>query len=117
MARTSRKGTVAGPGCVTVFITAPSLRAAEKIARGLVRAKLAACASVLRGLKSLFWWEGRIGKANEALIICKTMQSLVGKLTEFVCENHEYQVPEVIAIPIIGGNPDYLKWIKESTVE
>jgi periplasmic divalent cation tolerance protein len=102
---------------VMVLITTPSPESAEKISRGLLDEKLIACASTIQGMCSLFWWEGQIDKANELLIICKTRQSLVKRLTEFVCKRHEYKVPEIIAVPIVGGNPDYLEWVKESTVE
>jgi periplasmic divalent cation tolerance protein len=102
---------------VTVFITAPSLGAAEKLALGILQAKLAACASILPGVHSLFWWKGDIESADETLIICKTRMALSEQLTEFVKRNHEYDVPEVVVLPIIDGNPDYLEWLKESTVE
>lgn len=103
--------------CVVVFITTPSEESADKISRNLLDEKLAACASIIHGVRSLFWWEGKIDEANECLVICKTRQSLVERLTESVRKHHEYKVPEIIALPIIGGNWDYLKWIKESTVE
>ena len=103
--------------CVMVFITVPSTESAEAISRGLLDEKLAACASTIHGVRSLFRWEGKIDEANESLIICKTRQRLVERLTEFVRERHEYEVPEIIAVPIVGGNPDYLRWVEESTVE
>jgi periplasmic divalent cation tolerance protein len=102
---------------VTAFITAPSTDAARELAVGILQARLAACANVLPGVHSLFWWKGEIEHADETLIICKTRTALAKQLTEFVKHNHEYDVPEVVVLPIIDGNPDYLEWLKKSTVE
>ena len=114
--RAYKSGGISG-SFVVVFITAPSSASAEKISRGLLDAKLAACAGMIKGVRSLFWWEGKVNKANEVLIICKTRKSLIAELTKYVRRHHEYQIPEIIAVPIVGGNPDYLNWVKESTVE
>ncbi len=103
--------------CVAVIITAPSADAAEKLALGLLDEKLAACVNILPGVRSFFWWNGKVEQANECMMICKTTSGLSEKLVKYVRRNHEYEVPEVIVLPIIGGNRDYLKWIKESTVE
>ncbi|XWS21429.1 hypothetical protein CRYUN_Cryun30bG0054100 [Craigia yunnanensis] len=67
------------------------------------------------GLESVYLWEGKINTDPEELLIIKTRQSLLGALTEHVKANHEYDVPEVIALPITGGSPQYLEWLKNST--
>ena len=99
---------------LVVFITA-SNEEAERIAHILVRERKAACVNIVPGLHSKFWWQGEIDSAHEALLIVKTKASLLEGLIGLVKENHSYQVPEVIALPILGGNEDYLKWIDEVT--
>ena len=114
---TAYEGKGIGDGCVAVFVTTPSAESAEKLARGLVEKRLAACVSTVAGVRSMFWWKGKIDHADEFILICKTRSELSGRLTEYVRENHEYEVPEVVVLPIVGGNTDYLQWVKESTVE
>ncbi len=99
---------------VVVFITASSPEEAEKIGRALVEKKLAACANVIGNVRSVYWWEGRVEEAGEAMVVVKTR---VDKLNELIAEaknTHSYQVPEIIAVPIIHGLPEYLKWIDDS---
>ena len=98
---------------VVVFVTAPSIDEANAIASQLVNSKLVACANLLRGLKSTFWWQGQIDVADEVLLIMKTRASLLESVIEAVREAHSYDVPEIIALPIIGGSAEYLKWIDE----
>lgn len=101
-----------GRGYLVVFITAAT-EEAEKIADVLVSAKKAACVNIVPNVHSRFWWQGQIDSADEALLIVKTKASLLEELIELVKENHSYEVPEVIALPILGGNKDYLRWIDE----
>ncbi|KAL0909055.1 hypothetical protein M5K25_023577 [Dendrobium thyrsiflorum] len=71
--------------------------------------------SAVPGLQSVYWWDGKVQTDSEELLIIKTRESLLNSLTEHVKANHEYEVPEVIALPINGGNDKYLEWIKNST--
>ena len=100
---------------VVVLVTGPSTDEAERIGRALVEERLAACANLIPSISSAYWWKGKIEEATEALLILKTRQDLVDRLTTRVRALHRYTVPEVIALPILGGNPDYLKWIDDST--
>lgn len=100
---------------IVVFITASSAEEAARIGRTLVEERLAACSNVIPSVSSTYWWKGAIEDAAEALLIVKTRQDLIEPLTLRVRALHSYTVPEVIALPILGGNPDYLKWIDEST--
>ncbi len=100
--------------CCVVLITAPNAKEADKISREIVRGKLAACASCIPSVRSRYWWKGKIEECSETLLIVKTKKSLVNKLVMKVKSVHSYSVPEVIALPIGSGNPDYLRWIKES---
>jgi periplasmic divalent cation tolerance protein len=76
--------------------------------------KLAACVNIIDNIKSIFWWQGKIDKAKEVLLIIKTKKKLIDKLIKKVKSLHSYAVPEIIALPIIAGNKKYLEWIDES---
>jgi periplasmic divalent cation tolerance protein len=99
---------------IVVFITVPKKAEAERIARGLIQHKLAACVNMVRGIDSLFRWEGKVDRAREILLIAKTGKSKFGKLAAFVKSAHSYTVPEIIALPVVAGNKEYLAWIDES---
>ena len=99
---------------IVVFITAKDKDQASKIAERLVADKLIACANIVEGIKSVFWWEGKVDKSDETLLILKSKKNLFSKIVKAVKTLHSYDVPEVIALPIIAGNKDYLKWIDES---
>jgi len=99
--------------CVCL-ITAPEGEAAQKLARLIVEVKLAACVNLLPGVKSTYWWEGKIEEAGECLLIAKTDKLKVKALIKLVKANHPYSVPEVISLRIKEGNRDYLRWIAES---
>ncbi len=100
---------------IVVFVTASSEEEAQKIASGLLKERLVACANIIEQVKSHFWWQGKIDKANEALLILKTRKALFNKLVKKIKSLHSYEVPEIIALPIIAGNKHYLSWINEST--
>lgn len=99
---------------VVVLITTPQ-KDAERIARLLVEEKLAACVNIVEKVKSTYWWKGKIEEDTESLLIAKTLLSKMPRLIEHVKQAHPYTVPEIIALPIIAGNPDYLAWMEEST--
>jgi periplasmic divalent cation tolerance protein len=88
---------------------------ALRIGRALVEERLAACANVIDGLSSLYWWRGRLEEAGEALLVLKTRGELVPALIERTRQLHSYECPSVVALPIAAGNPDYLRWIAAET--
>ncbi|MCD6341432.1 MAG: divalent-cation tolerance protein CutA [Thaumarchaeota archaeon] len=98
---------------IVVLITASS-EESENIARRLLEERLAACVNIVRGIKSLFWWEGKIDEAQEALLIAKTRLDQMEKLIQAVKQIHSYSVPEIIALPIIARNMSYLTWISQN---
>ncbi|MCX5781185.1 MAG: divalent-cation tolerance protein CutA [Elusimicrobia bacterium] len=100
---------------IVIFITCANLKEAEKISKQLLEKKLTACANLVRGVSSRYWWKGKIQKSNEIMLIMKSRKRLFKKIISEVKKNHSYEVPEIIALPIIAGNPEYLEWIKEST--
>ena len=75
---------------------------------------MGACVNVVKDISSLYWWKGNIEKDGESLLVVKTSLEKLPQLTEEVKKVHPYTVPEIIALPIIGGNEDYLNWIDES---
>ena len=99
---------------IVILITTKDTKEAEKISRALVKQKLIACANIVKGIKSFFWWEGKVERANEVLLILKTKQSFFKKIVKTVKALHSYSVPEVIALPIVRGHKDYLRWIDAS---
>ena len=98
-----------------VYVTAGSADEAEKIATALVEERLAACANILGPITSIFRWEGALQHQNEVALLLKSQPHLTKKLTERVTQLHTYDCPCVIALPITGGNPEFLKWIAEET--
>ena len=102
-------------GAVFVYITAADREAALGLGRALVEERLAACANVIGGMESVYWWEGKLEQSREAVLILKTRAGLVEALTERVRALHAYDCPCVVALPIVGGNPDYLAWIAAET--
>lgn len=99
---------------VVVFVTAKDMREAKKIADTLVEKKLIACANIIKGIESVFWWEGKVDRSKEVLLIMKTKRSVLARVVKAVKACHSYSVPEVIALPIIAGNRGYLRWIDAS---
>ena len=101
-------------GYVVVLVTASNKKEAQKIAAGLIGAKLAACVNIIAKIDSLFFWEGKIDKAQEYLLIIKSKQAKLPKIIKLVKSLHSYKVPEIIALAIIAGSESYLRWIDES---
>ncbi len=98
-----------------VLVTVSSVSEGERIANRLVELRLAACVNVVPNLRSFFWWEGKLTEEGEALLLIKTRRGLIDRVVERVKRLHSYQLPEVIALPIIGGSEDYLNWLEEET--
>jgi len=99
---------------IVILITSDSIEEADHVARVLLEKKRVACVNIVRGIDSYFWWEGKLDSARENLLIAKTKASLLPEILEVVRKVHAYEVPEVIALPIIGGNQDYLEWIEQN---
>lgn len=97
-------------------ITSVAERAkAEELARSLVERRLAACAQVLGPIESTYWWKGSIERAEEWLVLAKSRRKLYKRIEEAILSQHPYSVPEVLAVPIIGGHRAYLEWLKYET--
>jgi periplasmic divalent cation tolerance protein len=106
---------MASPQAIVVLITAASQEEARRLADALLAKRQAACVSILPHVDSFFWWQGAREKAEENLLIVKTVSNLLPLLIKTVKSIHSYEVPEVIALPVIGGNQDYLDWVARET--
>jgi periplasmic divalent cation tolerance protein len=100
-----------GTDKIVVLITTSSEEEAHKIAELLVNGRKAACVNIVPRVDSLFWWKGKLDSARESLLLVKTKASLLPAIISLVKEIHSYEVPEIIALPIIAGSEDYLKWL------
>ena len=101
---------------VTVLCSAPSAEVAEAIARGLVEARLAACVQIVPGLVSIYRWKGAVERDAEVLLVAKTRRDLFPALEARVRALHPYEVPEIVALPIVDGSAPYLAWLSAETV-
>ena len=96
---------------VVVLMTAGSQEEAERIANALVKEMLAACVNVLPGVTSVYRWEGHVQRDQEWLLLAKTTNEVLDDLVRRVQALHSYDLPEVVALPVVGGNQAYLRWI------
>ena len=99
---------------VLVLVTAPDLKVARRLVKAVLQARLAACANLLPKIESHYWWEGRLEKSREILIIFKTTTERMAALEKLVVDRHPYDTPEVLALPIARGNERYLNWLANS---
>ncbi len=100
---------------IVVFITSSNIEEANKISSELVEKKIVACVNVVPSVKSVFRWQGKVCNEDEVLLVAKTRLSAFGQLKSKVQELHSYDVPEIIAMPIIAGSEDYLEWLGSET--
>ncbi len=100
---------------VVVFVTAANKKEARKISSVLLNKRIVACTNTIDKIESLFWWKSKLERSKETLLIAKTKRSLLKKLITTVKKLHSYEVPEIIALPILEGYKPYLEWIKKET--
>lgn len=99
---------------VVVLITVGSLEEADKIAQALVERMLAACVNIVPSITSVYRWQDEVQRDTEALLIVKSRRDVFGRLRRCVKELHSYETPEIIALPIVAGDDDYLRWLDSS---
>ena len=99
---------------IVVLVTVPTKSEAEKIAKAILSKKVCACVNIISGIKSIFFWKGKINNAKETLLVIKTKKSAYKNLEKIIKKNHSYTVPEIIALPVILGSKEYLNWIKNT---
>jgi periplasmic divalent cation tolerance protein len=107
---------VENPGYIAVHVTVKETEEARKIAKSLVKRRLAACVNVLPEVESHFWWKDKLETEKEVLLIIKTKETLLPELIKSVKRLHSYHIPEIIALPIIGGSRDYLEWLDSEVI-
>lgn len=95
-----------------VLVTAPDLKVARNLARKALKAQLVACANLIPQIESHYWWQGKIEKSSEILLLFKTTGAQIKSLEQFIVTEHPYDTPEFIVVPVDYGNPRYLKWIE-----
>lgn len=100
---------------VIAYVTCESMEQAERIGHALVAERLAACANILPGMRSIYRWKGAVETAGETVLLAKTRAELADALTERVKALHSYEVPCVVVWPITAGLPDFLRWIDDET--
>ena len=98
-----------------IYITFPDKDTASRIAKTLVEERLAACANILPGMESIYWWNGAVEQTTECACICKTSDAAYPALEARVRELHPYDTPCVAALPLERGPEAFLRWIEEET--
>jgi len=101
------------PEIVAVYVTCKNANEADVIGQAVVRERLAACATVVPGAHSFYRWKGKLEHADECVLLLKTRQSLVAKLAKRIKELHSYEVPCIVAMPVVAGDEGYLKWVSD----
>jgi periplasmic divalent cation tolerance protein len=102
---------------LTVFVTTANEEETLLIANTVVTERLAACANIVAGIRSIYRWKGEICDSEERLMIIKTRSALFPALEKRIRQLHSYEVPEIVAYPIVAGNADYLQWVFDCTRE
>lgn len=98
-----------------LYCTCPDAGVAQDIARDLVASRLAACVNIVPGLRSIYLWDGAIQDDAECLLMIKSQASRIDAISERIRKRHPYELPEVIAVPIVAGLDAYLDWVRDST--
>ncbi len=96
---------------IVVFSTCDSEEAASTLARTLVEQRLAACVNIVPGARSIYHWQGKLEDAAEWVLIIKSRRDLFERLREAIAQTHSYEIPEVIALPVVDGSEAYLAWL------
>lgn len=99
---------------MVVIVTCPE-DSVERIAKELLKLRLAACVNILFRVRSRYWWKGKLDSASEALLLIKTRSELFGKLERTVKRIHPYETPEIVGFRVERGNKPYLEWITKET--
>lgn len=100
---------------ILALITVPDERIGQKIAKQLVEERLSACVTISPASQSIYWWQGKISKEKEHLLFIKTKAALFPELEKKIQEIHPYEIPEIIALPILRGSTKYLNWVEKET--
>jgi uncharacterized protein involved in tolerance to divalent cations len=97
-----------------VLVTAPNLRTARSLAKAALRGRLVACANLIPGLESHYWWQGKIERSGEVLMVFKTVRRHLTTLERLILAEHPYDTPEFVVLPLTAGSRRYLDWLGAS---
>jgi periplasmic divalent cation tolerance protein len=100
---------------VIIYCTCPDIETAANISRLLISQHMAACVNQVQGITSIYEWEGKIEENKEVLLLIKSTEERFDLIQQLILEEHPYELPELIAVPVSKGLPDYLDWIKQCT--
>jgi periplasmic divalent cation tolerance protein len=101
-------------GFAVVLVTVPDLKTARALAKAILESHHAACVNIVPGVESHYWWQGKMERGKELLLLIKTTSQRLAELQKCVLANHPYDTPEFVVLPISGGNKRYLDWIADS---
>ncbi len=101
------------PSFIQVITATASKAEAERIAQALLEKRLAACVQIVGPMESLYWWRGKIERSEEWLCVAKSELALFSQLEETIKALHSYEVPEIVAVPVVAGSAEYLQWLQE----
>ena len=102
---------------IVIYVTVGAAEEAGRIARALVEERLAACVNQVPALRSTYRWQGQVEQSNEELLIIKTRRDFLASVEKRVRELHSYDLPELIALPIIEGSLEYLQWLDDQLTQ
>lgn len=100
---------------IVVLVTCPSTMEAGRLVDSLLNKRLIACGNIIPSVRSRFWWKGKVTGAKESLVVLKTKKRSFGSLEKELKRIHSYEVPEIIALPVVRGSREYLRWVAENS--
>lgn len=100
-----------------VVVTTSNMEEARRISEGVVASRLAACATTIPAVQSIYRWQGKIANEQESMLVLKTTKARLSALEQAIHRMHSYEVPEILAFPITAGSSDYLNWVRKETSE
>ena len=100
---------------IVVLCTCPDNTSARQLAQTLLSEKLAACVNLIPQVTSLYYWQGKMEESQEVQLVIKSRRTLFGVLQQRIQTLHPYEVPEILAMPVLNGSPAYLQWLQEQT--
>lgn len=110
-------GKMDGEDYAIIFVTTTDIEEGRLISDVLLEQKAASCVNIIGGVSSMYRWNGKINETQESFLLVKTKKVLVEKVVSIIKEVHSYEVPEIIALPVIGGSEDYFNWIDQEVSE
>jgi periplasmic divalent cation tolerance protein len=99
---------------IQIVFTIDDTEKAKDLVRGLLELKLVACGTIIPNCASIYWWEGKVTEGRENCVVMKTNEKHYLSVEKYLKANHPYTTPEILVLPIVDGNRDYLMWIDES---